>query len=1055
MTGNAGPSNWNAESSTSNSVRVKQKRNRKAMSCTQCQFRKIKCDRNVPRCNSCVIRGIVDLCKWGDERDEEINGSFHPTKAEQIKRENGYDDQHSSDDHERDSNQNNGTRSDRRKYKKNHKRQSNDDVGLIVETVLKKLKQKKRKSSSVPESSIDSASDIESEYEEKKSRSLSIRRSKAHRSGSLSPRDDRPPSMRALGDLRELLHYDLHPPPNGIARKLSMTAFEGFMKAWNPFFPPPFERETRVHVKCLAVSLTRLPNRQITERLIKMYMDEIEPIRGIFNRALWDRQMTEFWNDLDGLGLSTGEFPSQSITCLLNKPMSDFYVSSKLNPTDKDYATCSVPNQSMIALVFALVEQSARFCKLEELISMGCVPPGSTEEYVGDGCKILSEAAKFHSILSESLPLPTLWSLQYLMLNDFISSTMVNPSRSSFQENKMGIAVFGQRANTAIYIAVNLGLNRLGSGYDDAYKLISEKKSKETMDNEQVESDAEDHIVPSANADISQSDKKIINTTMRFGSWMTEFDDGIAHRELGRKLWTNLVTMDCFISNHLNQYHVIHRGIDHTAPPAPVDDQDLLSPHAADLILQSNPSSSIPKRNTVVSFSLAFAKLSRVKVELENEKGAPLPYADILDLDDQFHALFDRLPGYLQIPALSEDGRDAVSAMRLRAKQFSDGRPDSPESEERFYILQRSVLNDQAYFRLLHVHRSYLGKGIKDPRFRRSTLACLEAAYGIYEARLDLERANSLLQMATFLQSHLVHSALTFQLVLLHEMERWKIAKEEHEKKSNTTNFIYVHDLADIDDTLEKLNICLGHLRNRAETIKKLQEFMPGLESFLKGAKVRRAAQLRELRTSEAQRQSGNKRNGKRASVCENGMAAGEDGRRQPYTQNTGQQSQKDSWYKSALPSMSPGKFTSGWSGTLDQYRGDNRPLPNSETGFNQALFSSDNPWPTPLYISRDNTSVDRSTLPPSRAQTSISSGSRIEASPSDGTTPSTDVYDPSLWSLETLFPNYYDAGFDLMAALEQELMNGGNTNADQAGNRPNGGQTYPTFAFTPTQSSF
>ncbi|PWN32673.1 uncharacterized protein FA14DRAFT_76709 [Meira miltonrushii] len=1050
MPGNAGPSNWNVDSSNVDK-RVKQKRNRKAMSCTQCQLRKIKCDRNVPGCNSCVIRGIADLCKWGDERDEEYAGSSYPKKAEQAKLENGYDDQHSSDDHQKDTSQSNGKRTDKRKHKKNHKRQSNDDVGLIVETVLKKLKRKRRKSSSVTESDIDSISDVESEYEEKKPRTSSTRRNRPRRSGSLSPRDDRTPSMRALGDLRELLHYDLHPPPNSIARKLNMTAFEGFMKDWNPFFPAPFERETRVHVKCLAVSLTRLPSRQVTERLIKMYMEEMEPIRGIFNRTLWDRQMSEFWNDLDGLGLSTGEFPSQAITCLLNKPMSDFYVSSKANATDKDYAICSVPNQSMIALVFTLVEQSARFCKLEELISMGCVPRGATEEDVAKGCQLLADAAKFHSNLSESLSLPTLWSVQYLMLNDFISSTMVNPTRSVFQDSRTGIAVYGQRANSAIYSAVNLGLNRLGSGYDDAYKLISEKKSREVMDNEQIESDAEDLIVPSLNADISQSDKKIINTTMRFGSWMTEFDVDISYRELGRKLWTTLVTMDCFISNHLNQYHTIHRGIDHTAPPAPVDDQDLLSPHAADLILQSNPSSSIPKQNTVVSFSLAFARLSRVKVELENEKGAPLPYTDILDLDDQFHALFDRLPGYLQIPALSEDGRDAVSAMRLRSTQMSDIRPGSTQSEERFYTLQRSVLNDQAYFRLLHAHRSYLGKGIKDPRFRRSTLACLEAAYGIYEARIDLEKANSLLQMATFLQSHLVHSALTFQLVLLHEMERWKIAKEEHEKKSNTTQFIYEYDLADIDETLEKLNTCLGLLRNRAESIKKLQEFMPGLESFLKGAKVRRAAQLREIQLREGQRRGPNKRNGKGASVDE---IATEDGGRQPYMQSTLQQSQKDPWYKSVLPSMSPGKFNTGWAGTLDQYRGDNRPLPTSGTEINQSLFSTDNPWPTPLYISRENTSVDRSTLPTSHNQTSVSSGSMIEASPSDGTTPSLDMYDPSLWSLESLFPNYYDAGFDLMAALEQELMNGGTTTAEQAVNRPNGGQTYPNFAFTPSQSS-
>ncbi|WFD32970.1 hypothetical protein MSPP1_004027 [Malassezia sp. CBS 17886] len=38
--------------------------------CTQCRMRKVKCDRNVPHCASCVQRGIRHLCCWGDERDE-------------------------------------------------------------------------------------------------------------------------------------------------------------------------------------------------------------------------------------------------------------------------------------------------------------------------------------------------------------------------------------------------------------------------------------------------------------------------------------------------------------------------------------------------------------------------------------------------------------------------------------------------------------------------------------------------------------------------------------------------------------------------------------------------------------------------------------------------------------------------------------------------------------------------------------------------------------------------------------------------------------------------
>ncbi|KAL4399733.1 RNA polymerase II-specific DNA-binding transcription factor [Malassezia pachydermatis] len=48
----------------------KTRRVRKNVSCVPCRVRKIRCDRNVPNCSSCVQRGIQHECCWGDERDE-------------------------------------------------------------------------------------------------------------------------------------------------------------------------------------------------------------------------------------------------------------------------------------------------------------------------------------------------------------------------------------------------------------------------------------------------------------------------------------------------------------------------------------------------------------------------------------------------------------------------------------------------------------------------------------------------------------------------------------------------------------------------------------------------------------------------------------------------------------------------------------------------------------------------------------------------------------------------------------------------------------------------
>jgi hypothetical protein len=66
MNGN-GTSSQNSKQRTGEAE--KKRRRRHPLSCVPCKDRKIKCDRNVPNCSSCVVRGIQRQCRWGDERD--------------------------------------------------------------------------------------------------------------------------------------------------------------------------------------------------------------------------------------------------------------------------------------------------------------------------------------------------------------------------------------------------------------------------------------------------------------------------------------------------------------------------------------------------------------------------------------------------------------------------------------------------------------------------------------------------------------------------------------------------------------------------------------------------------------------------------------------------------------------------------------------------------------------------------------------------------------------------------------------------------------------------
>lgn len=57
---------------------AKRRRARKHVSCVPCRTRKIRCDRQVPSCSSCVRRGLQHLCRWGDERDENMVARKEP-----------------------------------------------------------------------------------------------------------------------------------------------------------------------------------------------------------------------------------------------------------------------------------------------------------------------------------------------------------------------------------------------------------------------------------------------------------------------------------------------------------------------------------------------------------------------------------------------------------------------------------------------------------------------------------------------------------------------------------------------------------------------------------------------------------------------------------------------------------------------------------------------------------------------------------------------------------------------------------------------------------------
>lgn len=627
------------------------------------------------------------------------------------------------------------------------------DVNLIVETVLDRLERKNR---ARPASPSDNDSHEVEEFELVQDRT-------------------------ALAALKHTLRYDVLPPHDSVARRIEMTAFEGSKNA-NPVFSASHPEQLHAHL--VASSIRHLPSRHAINMLVDVYLNEIEPGKNLFNRPILFHQIQEFWDDADEL-LKAEHLDDNppNVPSEPNNTFMDAWVWQQETPAswiqDNNYRICSTFRQGLVALVFSLIEKAAHLLDLATLVDLQVLPPSAQEQDLHVWTSRMDTRSKFHLALSKCILCPTLWTLQVMLL--------IHPVTAARTSRDTGVNTFNVHFGTpglALQIAVTLGLNRLGNGYEDA----KGSRGREASGHSETTCKVRDPI---------HTQQHYVTSTMRNGTWIVDFEKGnIALRELGRKIWTSLTMMDNFISNHFNQHYYVHEDMDHTAPPAPVNDEDLLSPYAHVILAQSRPDSPIPSENTFCAYAATLSKVSRLQVQLENKKGAPLPYRDVLHLDASFKAHLEALPPFFRVDWTSETLAQERPVLKHKYGAGS-------------IALQRAILNDQTFFRMLRLHRFYLGKGIKHTHFRRSTVACVEAARGILAARIELEKSGHNIRSAFFLQSHLMHAALVFQLILLHEMDRMRSSSHTFTSTSCSDPYKF----QDFDITLKHLQKCLDFLK--------------------------------------------------------------------------------------------------------------------------------------------------------------------------------------------------------------------------------------------------
>ncbi|ORY21258.1 hypothetical protein BCR39DRAFT_569954 [Naematelia encephala] len=177
----------------------------------------------------------------------------------------------------------------------------------------------------------------------------------------------------------------------------------------------------------------------------------------------------------------------------------------------------------------------------------------------------------------------------------------------------------------------------------------------------------------------------------------------LIQREVGRRIWWNLVFLDWALAPSYNFSCSIQPDQIKTALPANIEDEDIID----DQPLKPQPMSV----RTRMSFQLArlkFAEISHRQIWQANNHNHP-PYSFILSVDGELRKAMIELPAFFQ-PDSSAPNPPA----------------NDPKGLVQYY--EKVMLNLAIHSRMLRLHRPWLSRGYEDERFAYSKEQCIRAA---------------------------------------------------------------------------------------------------------------------------------------------------------------------------------------------------------------------------------------------------------------------------------------------------------------------------------------
>ena len=536
-------------------------------------------------------------------------------------------------------------------------------------------------------------------------------------------------------------------------------------------------------------------------------MNELEPFKCNFNSVILHQQLDGFWQGVKELDLGNQEMVWPGLHEVYAFDLTPQPLQPSFNTPGQEVPFLStVLRQGLISVVFGILTMSISSLSYEEIVQMNIFPKGSTEEDVEAWTNQYNNLCLLHLNLSNYIEHPTLWSLQSLNLLQaaWISPKAVSPN--------------GINTSTALRLAVSMGLNRLGSAADDAESMQASTNAGDTTDDVTEVSGAEEALGSNVSGPT-------------YGVTIASFEEGnLALRELGRKLWNVFVTTEYITGSHAHQFYSINDNMNQTSPPSPIDDENILSKRAIGLLLNGKRNKT-PSKNAFLGCFLQIAKAGKLQTDLELSKGSPMAYKDLLEVDKAFQSALKYFPSYLCFSSNSPLSLDFDDNFHHRQYDRSHS--------FKTIVLQKIILQEQFQFRILRLHRLYIGKGLKDFNYRYSLKSCINAAKVIIESRRELERIGTTIRKVRALQSHLLHAALVIHLILLYHVDRQREAVVGSDsagcpspsKEGNNKNDDFV--LQDFTGHVQLLKTAVEYLRIGADFNGWLAKGLEKLDAFL------------------------------------------------------------------------------------------------------------------------------------------------------------------------------------------------------------------------------